>query len=232
MSMLVVNCPRCKAQKSTFDLRAENWIGQRYDWQNVYEVYGICRNCGKGTIFVVEADISNAPSPMNIPSTINDLHNVESFVSLKDFAAVSPPEYLPEDIHEVFVEGAQCLAVGCPNAAATMFRASIDRATRPLLPDEDMEGLNRKTRRDLGLRLPWLFEHGYLPEGLRELSDCIREEGNDGAHQATLSIEDAEDVLDFTYRLLDRLYSEPARLAAARERREERRRRASGASDR
>ncbi|MBA3385446.1 MAG: DUF4145 domain-containing protein [Chthoniobacterales bacterium] len=78
-------------------------------------------------------------------------------------------------------------------------------------------------RRSLGLRLPWLFDHALLPGGLRDLSHCIKEDGNDGAHAGSLSREDAEDLLDFTRALLERLYTEPEKLRLAQERRAERR---------
>jgi hypothetical protein len=92
-----------------------------------------------------------------------------------------------------------------------------------MLPQEETPGLNNRTRRDLGLRLPWLFEHGRLPFELRELSSCIREDGNDGTHQGTLTMQEAEDLLDFTTALLERLFTEPRRLEIAKERREKRR---------
>jgi hypothetical protein len=46
-----------------------------------------------------------------------------------------------------------------------MFRLVVDLTTRPLLPPEggDAPGLTSKVRRDLGLRLPWLFDNGLLP---------------------------------------------------------------------
>jgi hypothetical protein len=104
-----------------------------------------------------------------------------------------------------------------------MFRLSLDLATRSLLPADGAEGLNAKTRRDLGLRLPWLFDNGRLPESLRELSTCVKEDGNDGAHAGNLSKEDAEDLLDFSYVLLERLFTEPTRIRDAAERRRTRR---------
>ena len=132
---------------------------------------------------------------------------------------MSPPE-----ITAVFNEGATCLAVQCWNAAGTMFRLCVDLATKPLLPEgEDIPGLNSKVRRDLGLRLPWLFQNGKLPGTLHDLSHCIKEDGNDGAHAGTLTKPDAEDLCDFAYELLDRLYSEPKRLMQAQTRRENRR---------
>jgi len=92
-----------------------------------------------------------------------------------------------------------------------------------MLPAEDVPGLNGKTRRDLGLRLPWLFDNGKLPGDLRELSTCVHQDGNDGAHQGTLTKEDAEDLLDFTLGLLERIFTEPERLRLAQERRDKRR---------
>ena len=77
-------------------------------------------------------------------------------------------------------------------------------ATRSILPNDDAEDLNAKVRRDLGLRLPWLFDKGLLPVSLKALSSCIKEDGNDGAHAGTLKQPDAEDLLDFTTALLER----------------------------
>ena len=112
---------------------------------------------------------------------------IEHYISLKDRATVPPPEHTPKNLEPVFREGATCLAVGCYNAAGTMFRLCVDLATRPLLPAGEVPGLNAKTRRDLGLRLPWLFDNGLLPEAVRELSTCIKDDGNDGAHAGTLT---------------------------------------------
>ena len=152
--------------------------------------------------------------------------SIESHVSLKDIAAESPPEHLPENIDAAFREGAACMSIGCCNAAATMFRLCLDIATSSMLPAEDRNGLNSKIRRSLGLRLPWLFEQNILPDSLRGLSSCIKDDGNDGAHEGTLSEEDAEDILDFAFVMLERIYTEPKRIELAQERRVRRRERA------
>ncbi len=148
---------------------------------------------------------------------------VEGYVSLQHRAGKAPPDHVPPNIQAAFREAATCLAVECWNAASTMFRLCVDLATRPMLPEEETAGLNAKTRRDLGLRLPWLFDNELLPNDLRELSACIREDANDGAHAGTLKKEDAEDLLDFTSALLERLYTEPEKLTLAAKRREARR---------
>lgn len=229
MSDLIANCPRCGAQHVTFDLRSSTPTRNQYNWQTWYESFCVCRHCSRSTIFVVsergidEANYIKQNGLAKASIAANDLVNVEDYISQKDADARPAPEYLPQDINAAFEEGAKCLAVGCHNAAATMFHLCVDIATRSLLPKEDEKGLNAKIRRNLGLRLLWLIDNGILPEALRDLSTCIKDDGNDGAHVGSLGEQDAEDLVDFTTVLLERLYTEPERLRLAKERREARR---------
>ncbi len=230
MAELVANCPRCGAKHITFDVEAVNLVRIQYGWHHTFEAFGICRHCSSSTTFVLEEiaqhhdiDLFKRTSPLKITNSLNGYFSVRGFISLKDFGTTKPPDYVPERIASVFTEGATCLTVECWNAAGSMFRACVDLATRPLLPAEETPGLNHRIRQNLGLRLPWLFENGRLPNDLREISSCIREDGNDGAHQGTLVKEDAEDLLDFTAALLERLFTEPQRLETAKKRREDRR---------
>jgi hypothetical protein len=207
MSELVANCPRCGAQEMTFDLVTELPLPTKFGWQHWYEAFCICRKCWKSTTFVLsQKDISDEgkirKGLADLGGAVNRLMKIEGYISLKDAAARKPPDDLPEKIDAVFREGAACLSIGCFNAAGTMFRLCIDLSTRAMLPEGEAKGLNSKVRRDLGLRLPWLFDNGILPEALRELSSCVKDDGNDGAHEGTLKEEDAEDLLDFTYALL------------------------------
>jgi hypothetical protein len=230
MAEIVANCPRCGAQHITFDVKAVNLTHVRYGWQHFYEAFGICRNCASSTTFVLEEQAEHhdihlfqKKSPLEIADSLNGYFRIRGFISLRDQNVAAPPKHVADEIASVFCEGATCMTVECWNAAGAMFRACVDLATRPMLPAEETPGLNHRTRRDLGLRLPWLFDNGALPNDLREISTCIREDGNDGAHQGTLTKEDAEDLLDFTVALLERLFTEPRRLEIAKERREERR---------
>lgn len=158
-----------------------------------------------------------------LPSAANEYVRVERYISAKDRPTIPSPEHIPENICSIFAEGATCLSVDCFNAAGTMFRLCVGLSTSGLLPEQDINGLNAKIRRSLGLRLTWLLDHGLLPEALRDLSHCIKEDGNDGAHAGTLNRADAEDLLDFTTALLERLYTEPHRLELANARRAARR---------
>lgn len=227
MSELVANCPRCGAREMTFDLFGQIPTIIAYGWKHHCEAFCVCRSCIRSTVFTLsqkdyEKDEQFAKLS-SYPAAINRIADIEGYICLKDIASKKPPEHLPPNVESAFREGAACLTIGCHNAAGTMFRLCIDLATLPMLPEEEVNGLNAKTRHDLGLRLPWLFDNGRLPEALRELSSCIKDDGNDGAHQGTLTVDDARDILDFTFVLLERIFTEPKRLELARERREARR---------
>lgn len=229
MAELVADCPRCGSSRITFDLLSAIHTTTKYDWQYWYETFAICRQCHRSTVFVLADDVDadyrsvHKQGLINIDHAVNRYVRIEGIITLKNRAEVKPPEHVPEVINNVFSEGATCLKVDCWNAAGTMFRLCIDLVTKDLLPEGEVEGLNQRTRRNLGLRLPWLFDNHLLPEGLRELSTCVREDGNDGAHAGTLTKEDAEDLLDFTRILLERIYTEPERVRRAADRRRQRR---------
>jgi hypothetical protein len=194
------------------------------------ETFSICRHCDRATVFLLADKSPSSHEAVlemggwhNVRDALNDYFTIEGHVSIKDEASIAPPEHLPPDIEAAFREGATCLAVGCCNAAGTMFRLCVDLTTRPLLPETDVDGLTPNIRRNLGLRLRWLFSTTRLPESLRDLSACIREDGNDGAHAGTLTKEDAEDLAEFTGLLLERIHTEPERLRLAKDRRATRR---------
>jgi hypothetical protein len=228
VAILIWDCPRCGAGKVTFDVPEVNEREMKFGWQRHFEAFSVCRGCKRATVFrLSQTDVKwkllLATNKVTTISTLNDVFDVTGFVSIKDNVAEKAPEHVPEGIAAVFNEGAVCMAVKCFNAAGTMFRLCLDLATRALMPDENVDGLNSKIRFSLGLRLHWLFETERLPNGLRDLSSCVKEDGNDGAHEGTLSEADAYDLHDFTVALLERLYTEPKRLELARSRRDARR---------
>lgn len=227
MSELTADCPRCGVKQMTFDVAGGVPIDS--DSYDRFEVQCRCRRCKTSTVFVLECDGLDAQQYIertglgSVNGLLDHFLKIVEFVSLRDMNVAVPPSDMPESITNVFAEGATCMSVGCYNAAATMFRLCIDLATKSMLPEDEVDGLNNKVRRNLGLRLPWLFKHGRIPMALEELSSCIKEDGNDGAHEGTLESVDAEDIMDFTRMLLERLYTEPAQLARANARREARR---------
>jgi hypothetical protein len=229
VSQLVGDCPRCGAKKIAFEVIASNHI-VRINWQSQWEVFCVCGHCDRATVFQLVTARSQYQSVVEGPhglqgikGAINTYVTIQKYISVSDAAALPPPEHLPENILAAFNEGAKCMAVRCFNAAGTMFRLCIDMTTKEKLPTEDVTGLYNTIRRSLGHRLPWLFDNRYLPEDLRDLSHCIKEDGNDGAHEGTLSEDDALDLQDFTIALLERVYTQPQKVKLAGERRAQRR---------
>lgn len=146
------------------------------------------------------------------------------FLHVANASAVKIPSHLPDDVNRCFQEGVDCMSIGCFNAAGAMFRLALDIATKGLLAQNTWSvEPNRDQRSKLAFRLDFLFSQGVLDAGMRELADSVRHDGNDGAHDGSLTRADAEDLIDFSRLLLERIYTEPARLEAARRRRAERR---------
>ena len=231
MAMLIADCPRCGVKQMTFQLLTAHNISTTSHSSPLYSVEAFCvcgaSNCGKATIFILGTNEYHENLAVKLckytKSAVNGIARIVNYVNIKDTAKEQPPEHVPEEIADVFREGATCLAVECFNAAGTMFRLCVDLTTKPMLPEEDVNGLNKHIRRSLGERLKWLFANGELHESLKELSTCIKEDGNDGAHEGTLTKEEAEDLLDFTVILLERIYTEPINVELANERRIKRR---------
>ncbi len=230
MAQLVEDCPRCGSRKTTFDVGGSNRIGHGANhWQLRFEAFSTCRHCSRSTIFVLElAQYEKygvfAREDKNELATYKGSLSADfvtgGYINLKNNAKHPIPQYLPAHIEAAFTEGATCSQVQCHNAAGTMFRLCVDRATQDLLPGpSEATNISTRQRRDLGLRLQWLFDNKLLPEDLHSLAQCIKEDGNDGAHRGSLTATDVEDMLDFTTHLLERRYTIPGRVADATARR-------------
>ena len=213
-SELVANCPRCGAQQMTFDVRdstlAASSIYRRY------EAFCVCRSCTGATIFLVEENHGTYQKRKEFGRKMpppheryHRLYALQHPITLADIETTPPPEDLPADVDGVFREATKCAAVGCSNAAGAMFRLCLDLTTKHF---ELRKGL-------LVQRLGKLCEQKSVPEELRELMSVVREDGNDGAHDGTLDEESVEDMGEFTARLLTHLFTEPAKVKAAKERR-------------
>jgi len=231
MAEFVANCPRCESKAVTFDLYADVWVSTEYNWQTRHEVFAECRHCGRPTIFRFHLRISALKDKFRgdnliakIEKSTEAMFAVDGPITVRDAMAQPAPDLIPENIRQVFEEGASSLAAGCYNAAGAMFRLCLDIATKSLLPHEGEEPQpNREQRTKLAFRLAWLFDQGRLPKDLAGLADCVRHDGNDAAHDGTLSQADAEDLLDFATALLERAFTEPGRLKIAEARRAARR---------
>ncbi|WP_413709836.1 DUF4145 domain-containing protein [Rhizobium sp. Rhizsp82] len=231
MSLLKAYCPRCATDHVTFDITAQKSLGlHEAGWVEHFEAFAVCRHCHRSTVFVLENrafDVrdnfrDHNQGVVKYGGYLNDHMKVRDYVSLKDRDREAPPEHIPDDLEKIYDEGSTCVSVRCWNAAGAMFRLVVDKTTKSMLPP-DGEEPNAKIRRSLGLRLDWMFKNRLLPSDLEELADSIKEDGNDGAHDGTLTENEALDLRDFTFNLLERLYTAPKKLEIAAARRRERR---------
>ena len=100
-----------------------------------------------------------------------------------------------------------------------MFRLAVDIATLDLLPSDDAEPQIKQAKRMLGQRLTWLFDNEKLPKRLKDLASIVKDDGNDAAHRGTVDKKSAEELVEFTERLLTELYTEPIKITSAMNRR-------------
>lgn len=225
-SLFAADCPRCGQSRTTFDILGQQQVGFQA-WAK-YEAFLVCRNCFRSSIALLKQDASNARDPMSEAG-----HFANISFALEKWVFEVPnrrrlPNHVPDDVGRIFTEAASCAAIGAWDAAGTMFRKALDVATRSITPTPDAivepRPPNWKTYKDLRLRLDWLFEHQLLSPALRDLSSCIHQDGNDAAHDAAgLGQEEAEDLGDFSERVLEVLYTLPGQIADNQRRREERR---------
>jgi hypothetical protein len=232
MAEFVSDCPRCGAVRSTHDVFSSVIVGTKYNAQRVAELACICRTCKKLSIHLVSqisigndsrvfGDERSLNTLSAINGSINPIARFERHITLRDRYLMEPPEHLPKYIEAIIVEANSCLSNECWNAAGAMYRLALDMSTKSLLPSEG--GPNTTVRRSLGHRLQWLFENDRLNLDLKDLAESVQQDGNDGSHDGSLTQADAEDLKDFCYELLKRVYTIPKQIELAKQRREERR---------
>lgn len=242
MSTFVFDCPNCAAQNSTF--KVKSWDTRLEDECLKWSFFSICRAC---TIpMIIEANIEetlyqDCLSRYHDESEgIDELKRVISRDVESDNSHLNaifdnfmynpvlanqkiPPEHLPEEIKIIFIEASKCLSLSCFNATAAMFRLCLDRVTKEIVNQNIELSPTQNDKKSIHNRLIWIFDKNILNRDLEELSRCIKDDGNDGAHDGNIGKDEAEDLFDFTYEFLETVYTKPARLRNATERRQLRR---------
>ncbi|MCH7336894.1 DUF4145 domain-containing protein [Acinetobacter sp. NIPH 2699] len=240
---LVLNCPICNSNQITFDVQGYNLIKSINTW----ELFCACRACKESSCVLAEprTDISvliketnialksSQPFPSNqdqffsyiLKNINNDLGICFTKFTLKTSIPnpIFPPEYLPDELNKIFNEATKCLAIGCYNAAGAMFRLCLDMTTKHILKKNNNLEPKSNDNKTIHNRLTWIFKNKIIADDLEELSRCIKDDGNDAAHDGTIGETEANDLLDFTYELLERVYTQPERVNLAKIRRSERR---------
>ncbi len=236
-SHIVENCPKCGAIDRTFnanhfndcspyknydDIEYFEDVCSPYDKCKRYELLTVCDICHHAITFILAEhydgerdEVITSDPPMNMEGLLNGIFEIEGIVRLCDNVARPTPEFIPRNIKATFKEGAECLSIQCWNAAGTIFRTCIDLTTKDQLA-------KKHHGKSLLKRIDCFFEEGKLSSDLKDLANCIRKDGNDGAHDATLTKYDAMDLFDFTMLFLENVYTNPNKIKNAVKRHAER----------
>ena len=239
---VVMDCPRCGVLNTTMEVSGYTPTKRTGIW----EFLGLCRSCLNASCvqgelvplqqWVIDADKFNSSTKDAYAYIIGKakdylktervnlltiFKNMEFHPVLKN---IHPsPEHLPSQIQELFEEASKCLSIGCYNAAGAMFRLCLDITTKDIINKNLDKSPTAENKKTIHKRLEWIFDQGILPRSLEELSRCIKDDGNDAAHDGNIGQDEAEDLLDFTEILLERIYTEPENIRIAQERRQQRR---------
>lgn len=160
-----------------------------------------CMGCQRNLV-VVEAEISN-------PSGLEGVlwWPMENIVDLEQRAGV------PHDVVAAYSEGVRCLSVKAPNAAAAMFRTTIAQ----IIQNKGSEAA--KAKRNLNDAIDQMDDDKTMWPGFADWAHHVRDTGNAGAHTEKfnpLTMEQAEDLRAFVREIVNFLYVQPARRAAAK----------------
>lgn len=206
---------------------------------NHWECAGVCRRCNRSSVYKLDRrderyaqeQISRLRGDLNqFSGHWDQLVACSGYVTLVDQSIPDVPAHLPLEVETAYKEGLICMSVKCANAAGAMFRLSLDLATKQLLNElksnGSVEGVPRNAQDRLADRIVWLIENGHVPQRLKPLADEVRLTGNDGAHDGSLTMDDAFDLRDFSEAYLEEMFTVRGRLATAEARRRARRERA------
>jgi hypothetical protein len=125
---------------------------------------------------------------------------------------------VPDAIASAAREAHQALAALAPRASVLMARTTIESTARD-------KGIT--TRDSLQAKIDRLYADGRISEDMKEAAHEIRFAGNEAAHgdilAESISVEDAQEIVDLMDAILERVYEEPAKVARVRASREARR---------
>jgi len=128
----------------------------------------------------------------------------KNFILWPEDVRPSCPEYVPENIRELFIEAQKVLRdAGSPRYAAVACRNVIEAVLRDRLGIEE-------TRESLAVLIEKVVKEEKIPPVLADWAHTIRILGNQGAHpDAPPSEEEVVEVLEFTRLFLELIYTLP-----------------------
>ena len=217
MAVLTTDCSHCHAQKMTFDVIGAHVSGATFRNVPFASVGAVCRSCGYPIAILMVSKFTTESADtlrQRVSQALNLQMDLEGS-ALKpamvwpEVKGPSIPDNLPPDVERAFLQGERNLAQpGCEEAAAMMYRRSLEVGLKIAYPD--MTGM-------LAVRIKKLVADHHLPAPIGDWLDQVKLIGNEGAHEIDGVVrDDLEAQRDFVDMALRYIFTMPAQIAARR----------------
>lgn len=222
MAFYIRKCNHCSADKVKFNVLSYTFDLDEY----LTYFFLVCENCFMPTTIKMETSNHQILSFLkNKEFKIENQFNLDTFfyndqiVNTPSNSLRRCPEHVPLNLKSIFDEAAICYSQSCYIACSSMLRLCLDVTTKELLAQYNTEVNENKRIDTLANRVTFLFEKQVIPNDLKALIDNIRLDGNDAVHEGSTEREEAEDLLDFSELLLERIYTMKKQIEIAQARR-------------
>ena len=218
MPSIILECPHCGAEKIGFNIVYDRIaiLPQVQPPARFVRSTLVCAGCD-------EMVVGSFHLPMGVRATENPagLHvdpQQLGWILANVYPSPSPskcPEHTPDNLKRIFVQAANALKRGDPDASGAMSWKVVDVSTQTLLGEKSKDYVN------IYQRIEALAAKGALTSDLKDWAHAVRLGGADAAHDLDpFTQEEADELLDFAELYLIYVYSLPGRLTERRARAE------------
>lgn len=199
MAILSTVCPHCNTENVQFRSVGEY---QHISRRDTYSVLFKCGNCERSITATVVRQSGTSPHKY-----ASNIHDAESYAIIEIYPKPTEPEapsYLPDNIHNFFLQAVNSIRYKNWDASAIMSRKVLEVATKTL--DAQISGGLKK-------RINELASKSIIPESMKDWAHQIRLEGNIVAHEdKPMESIDAQEILSFTELFLMYTFTLPGML--------------------
>ena len=181
MAILVLGCPHCGAERMTFRV-AGGAPNRGYGDAPMVSIFAECLSCFH-PVCVEALSVNAGAIQSNVAQLLGNAMNSQNDMLNSGFVlkemwppARTPqiPDALPGEVQRAFLQAEKnFFSLDCEEAAATMYRRSLDLGLKIAYPEY---------KGDLNKRIENLVEQHVLPSSIGDWAHQVRLVGNDGAH--------------------------------------------------
>ena len=210
MAVFAINCPHCGVKKSTFEMTSLVVHPLDSAW---WSLFANCTACYMPVAARIRT--ANGLKGQNPAGHPGDLTGYGSPWVLADVypapVQIEIPANIPHPVAKAFKQAAESRKGKHFDAAAAMYRKSMELALKALSPDIEAWKIEK--------RIDKMAAEGLITKELQEWAHELRLDGNDVLHEDEATAEMVDQMHSFCKFLLTYLYTLPEQVKAARERR-------------